>query len=74
MGFQIIGGKKPYNLTLAAPNSTLITNVTMGPTDDVFTYIDRADPNSGLMGELSFISLSVVTQIFNFCQVAVVDA
>ncbi|KLO12101.1 hypothetical protein SCHPADRAFT_854361 [Schizopora paradoxa] len=49
MGFQIEGGKKPYNLTLVAPNSTVLTNVTMGPTDDVFTYIDRADPNSGLM-------------------------
>lgn len=44
------GGKKPYTITLAAKNSTLVTNITLGPTDDVATYINRADPNGDLLG------------------------
>ncbi|KLO16881.1 hypothetical protein SCHPADRAFT_994839 [Schizopora paradoxa] len=49
MGMLISGGKAPYNLTLAALNSPVLTNVTMGPTDDVFTYINRADPGSQIL-------------------------
>ncbi|KAL0948159.1 hypothetical protein HGRIS_010775 [Hohenbuehelia grisea] len=48
-GLSISGGLPPYNITLAAVNSPIITNVTLGSTDDHFTYIDRADPNSELM-------------------------
>ena len=32
-------------------NSPVITNVSMGPEDDVFTFIDRADPKGLLMGK-----------------------
>jgi len=52
MGMLISGGKKPYGLTLAALNSPVLTNVTMGPTDDVFTYINRADPGSQIMASI----------------------
>lgn len=50
-GLQIVGGQKPYQIALSACDSPVITNVTMGPDDDVFTFIDRADPNGQLMGE-----------------------
>ncbi|THG95943.1 hypothetical protein EW026_g5799 [Hermanssonia centrifuga] len=48
-GLTIEGGKKPYTVVLSALNSPVITNVTMGPDDDVFTFPDRADPNTSLM-------------------------
>ncbi len=56
-GLTIVGGVKPYNVTLAALSSPVITNVTMGGLDDRFTYINRADPNTILLGMPSFINL-----------------
>lgn len=53
LGLRVVGGQKPYTITLAAPGSPRVTNVTLGPDDDVFTYIDRADPNGQLMGGFS---------------------
>lgn len=50
-GLTITGGKKPYTIVLSALDSPVITNSTMGAEDDVYTYIDRADPNAPLMGE-----------------------
>ena len=52
-GITISGGIQPYSVTLAALNSPIITNVTMGPTDNSFTYIDRANPNTQLLGATS---------------------
>ncbi|KAJ7074517.1 hypothetical protein C8F01DRAFT_26981 [Mycena amicta] len=52
-GLNIQGGTPPYNVTFAALNSPIITNVTMGPFDDVFTFIDRADPNTQLIAAIS---------------------
>ncbi|KAF8170906.1 hypothetical protein K438DRAFT_1982463 [Mycena galopus ATCC 62051] len=52
-GIKIKGGTPPYDLTLAAVNSSLVTNVTMGPADDQFTFIDRADPNTQLIAAIS---------------------
>lgn len=49
-GLRIKGGTPPYNLTLAALNSPLVTNVTLPNGDDAFTYINRADPNGQLLG------------------------
>lgn len=49
-GLTITNGARPYNVIFSALNSPVITNVTMGPEDDVFTYIDRADPNGELLG------------------------
>jgi hypothetical protein len=46
----ISGGVKPYTVTLAALDSPIITNVTMGPVDDLFTYINRANPGTRLAG------------------------
>ncbi|KAI0084380.1 hypothetical protein BDY19DRAFT_535709 [Irpex rosettiformis] len=51
-GLTISGGTKPYLILLAALNSPVVTNVTMGGNDDVFTYIDRADPNELLMASV----------------------
>ncbi|KAI0942404.1 hypothetical protein AcW1_003046 [Taiwanofungus camphoratus] len=48
-GLTITNGTRPYNVIFSALNSPVITNVTMGPEDDVFTYIDRADPNGELL-------------------------
>jgi hypothetical protein len=52
-GITINGGIQPYSVTLAALNSPIITNVTMGPTDNSFTYIDRANPNTQLLVAVS---------------------
>ncbi|KAH8105354.1 hypothetical protein BXZ70DRAFT_904557 [Cristinia sonorae] len=51
-GLTISGGTKPYQVILSARNSPVITNVTMGADDDVFTFIDRADPNTLLMANV----------------------
>ncbi|KAL1942340.1 hypothetical protein VTO73DRAFT_6404 [Trametes versicolor] len=48
-GLSITGGTKPYNVTLGQLSAPVITNVTMGPEDDVFTYINRASPNQPLI-------------------------
>ena len=50
-GLTISGGAKPYQIVLSALQSITITNSSMGIDDDVFTYIDRADPNELLMGK-----------------------
>lgn len=50
-GLTVSGGKKPYQIVLSALDSPVITNVTMGPDDDVFTFVNRADPNENLLGE-----------------------
>jgi hypothetical protein len=51
------GGTKPYNVSLAALNSPIVTIVTLGPDDDMFTFIDRADPHMVFVGELCSIWL-----------------
>ncbi|GJE93630.1 hypothetical protein PsYK624_097900 [Phanerochaete sordida] len=51
-GLTIKGGKPPYTVVLAALTSPIITNVTMPAEDDVFTFIDRADPNGQLMASV----------------------
>ncbi|KAI1789320.1 hypothetical protein LXA43DRAFT_974350 [Ganoderma leucocontextum] len=48
-GLTVTGGVKPYTISLAALKSPVITNVTMGAQDDVFTFVDRADPGSQLL-------------------------
>jgi hypothetical protein len=52
-GLTIRGGVPPYTVTLAARNSPIVTNVTLGPADDAFTYIDRADPDTDLIAAVS---------------------
>lgn len=52
-GLRIKGGTPPYNVTFMAVNSPYVTNVTMGPVDDAFTYIDRADPGAQLIAAVS---------------------
>ncbi|KAJ7280358.1 hypothetical protein C8J57DRAFT_1501789 [Mycena rebaudengoi] len=52
-GLTIKGGTPPYNLTLAAVNSPVVTNVTMGPLDDAFTFPNRADPGTQLIAAIS---------------------
>ncbi|KAI0075008.1 hypothetical protein K474DRAFT_1600548, partial [Panus rudis PR-1116 ss-1] len=50
-GLTVEGGTKPYTIVLSALNSPVITTVPMGAQDDVFTYPNRADPNTQIMGE-----------------------
>lgn len=50
-GLTISGGVKPYQIVLSALQSITITNSSMGIDDDVYTYIDRADPGELLMGK-----------------------
>ncbi|PPQ70339.1 hypothetical protein CVT24_013000, partial [Panaeolus cyanescens] len=55
-GLTIKGGVPPYNLTLVQPNSPITTNVTIPLGDDAFTYINRATPNSQLLGKCLYFS------------------
>jgi len=52
-GLTVKGGTPPYTITLAAPNSPTVTNVTLPYGDGTFTYINRASPNGQLMGAIS---------------------
>ncbi|KAF7367861.1 hypothetical protein MSAN_00850600 [Mycena sanguinolenta] len=49
-GLTIEGGTPPYNITLAELNLGNVTNVTLGPTDTVFTYINRMVPGGQVIG------------------------
>ena len=51
VGFHVEGGTKPYNVTLAALSSPIVINATLGPDDDLFTFINRADPHMVFLGE-----------------------
>ncbi|KAF8970972.1 hypothetical protein BDZ97DRAFT_1410986 [Flammula alnicola] len=52
-GFTVKGGVPPYTITLAQPNSPVVTNVTLPFGDDSFTYINRANPGGQLIGAIS---------------------
>ncbi|KAJ7495063.1 hypothetical protein FB451DRAFT_362507 [Mycena latifolia] len=52
-GLTIQGGTPPYNLTLAALNAVDVTNVTLGPNDSVYTYINRAEPDTQMIAAVS---------------------
>ncbi|KAJ6602505.1 hypothetical protein DFH09DRAFT_1470167 [Mycena vulgaris] len=52
-GLRIKGGSPPYNVTFAALNSPIITNVTTLEADDAYTYINRADPGTQLIAGVS---------------------
>lgn len=43
------GGQKPYTISIAAVGSPVVTNVTLGSDDDVFTWVNLADPNGQLI-------------------------
>lgn len=49
-GLRVTGGSPPYNISLAAVGSPVVTNVSLAEGLDVMTYIDRADPNGLLLG------------------------
>ncbi|KAF7346719.1 hypothetical protein MSAN_01810000 [Mycena sanguinolenta] len=55
-GLTIEGGTPPYNITLAELNSGTVTNVTMGPTDTVFTYINRMFPGGQVIASASDVN------------------
>ncbi|PIL32650.1 hypothetical protein GSI_05354 [Ganoderma sinense ZZ0214-1] len=48
-GLTITGGVMPYTVSLAALSSPVVTNVSLGPGNDVLTFIDRADPGTQLL-------------------------
>ncbi|KAJ7673604.1 hypothetical protein B0H17DRAFT_168797 [Mycena rosella] len=52
-GLTIEGGAPPYTLTLAALNSPDVRNITLGPNDTVYTYINRADPGTHMIASAS---------------------
>ncbi|KAJ6503580.1 hypothetical protein C8R45DRAFT_1091356 [Mycena sanguinolenta] len=49
-GLTIEGGTPPYNVTLAETDLGGVTNVTLGPTDTVLTYINRMAPGGQVIG------------------------
>ncbi|KAJ7208286.1 hypothetical protein GGX14DRAFT_633919, partial [Mycena pura] len=49
-GLAITGGTPPYNVTVAKAGAADVTNVTLGPTDSVYTYINRAEPGGVMIG------------------------
>ncbi|KAJ7676632.1 hypothetical protein DFH06DRAFT_1034050 [Mycena polygramma] len=52
-GLTIEGGAPPYTVTLAVRDSHSVTNVTLGPTDSVFTYINSAKDGSQMITSVS---------------------
>ena len=72
-GLRALGGTPPYNITLAAVGSPVVTNVTLPSGDDVLTWVDRALPNTQILGE-SQMSLLKVFDLKNICIAAVTDA
>lgn len=54
-GLRVTGGTSPYNLTILSPGSATLTNITLPNTYDVFTYINRANPNGQLLGMFQVI-------------------
>ncbi|KZS92376.1 hypothetical protein SISNIDRAFT_111531 [Sistotremastrum niveocremeum HHB9708] len=44
------GGQTPYTISLVATNAPVVTNVTLGPEDNQYTWINRGTPGSSLLG------------------------
>ncbi|KAJ6527815.1 hypothetical protein B0H19DRAFT_1195872 [Mycena capillaripes] len=47
---SIQGGTPPYKVTLVPSNSADVVNVTLGPNDSVFNYLNQLPPGSQLLG------------------------
>ncbi|KAJ7143981.1 hypothetical protein C8R44DRAFT_973745 [Mycena epipterygia] len=52
----IHGGTPPYNLTLTVLNASDVTNVTLGANYSVYTYINRAEPDSQMIASASDVT------------------
>lgn len=50
-GLTITGGVQPYNIVLAAVDASVVTNITVPQGFDILTYINRANPNSQILGK-----------------------
>ncbi|KAJ7712847.1 hypothetical protein B0H16DRAFT_1623429 [Mycena metata] len=50
---SILGGTPPYKVTLAPSNSADVVNVTLGPNDSVFNYLNQSPPGSQLLAAVS---------------------
>ncbi|CCM00033.1 uncharacterized protein FIBRA_02059 [Fibroporia radiculosa] len=48
-GLTITNGTQPYSVVLAALDSPVTTNISMAQGFNVFTYIDRANPNGQIL-------------------------
>ncbi|KAJ7590717.1 hypothetical protein C8J56DRAFT_933671 [Mycena floridula] len=55
-GLRISGGKPPFSLVIISEDAPVVTNVTLGPADDVYTYINRASPNYQLLAAVSDVT------------------
>jgi hypothetical protein len=57
------GGVKPYTITFVVADATVVTNWTMGPLENQYKYVNRANPGSELLGEtdprISFMQLLI---------------
>lgn len=49
---KIIGGVQPYTVVLSQLHSPTLTVVTLQENDDIFTYINRADPGWWMMASM----------------------
>ncbi|KAJ6470553.1 hypothetical protein DFH09DRAFT_1294352 [Mycena vulgaris] len=73
-GLTIQGGAPPYNVTLATLNSSDVTNVTLGANDSFFTYINRAVPNTQMIGKsIPTLTLQRGPNATFFCAASVSD-
>lgn len=52
-GLTIAGGTPPYTVSLASLGSVTVTNATLSPDENLFTYINRANPNGQLLAAVS---------------------
>lgn len=74
-GLTVKGGVPPYNVTLVQPDDPIVTNVTMPFGLDVFTFINRANPNARLIAAISDLTgrWATGTPIVNTQGAAVTD-
>ncbi|KAF8496355.1 hypothetical protein JB92DRAFT_2746917 [Gautieria morchelliformis] len=50
---KMSGGTKPYTVTIAFLGSAVVTNFTLGAAFDTYNWVNRASPNSQIIGTFS---------------------
>jgi hypothetical protein len=64
----IQGGTSPYKVVLTSLDSPAVTNVTMPTGDNLYKYINRANPGGTLLGSHQFLlEIAVIRLIYHLC-------
>ncbi|KAJ7595332.1 hypothetical protein C8J56DRAFT_775523, partial [Mycena floridula] len=68
-GMRIAGGDAPYTVTILSEDSPVLTNVSMDSGQDLYTYINRANPGDRILGPLpvQYSFTRLIQRIFSRC-------